>query len=100
MASTGQAAFGGHAELVGDLVPHGRADQQPERDADDEADRGHRARLPRHRRPDLTAAEAERLQHRELAATTAQRRHQREADGDERDDGDEHSQRPTGNPRI
>ncbi len=81
-----------HAELVGDPVPRVRADQQTERHTDHEPDRGDGARLPRDRRPDLTAAETERLQHRELAAPAAQRRHQREADGDERDHRDERGQ--------
>ena len=80
-------------ELVGHPAPRVGADQYTEGQPDDEPHPRDGARLPRDRRTDLTATEAERLQHRELVSTAAQRRHECQADRDERDHCDEDGER-------
>ena len=98
MPSTGQVGSVRHTELVGDRAatragrptsPSGMPTSSPTAATV--------VACHADRRTHLTASEAERLEHRELAPTAAHGRHEREADRDERDDRDEHGRaRPAG----
>ena len=88
-ASNGSTAFAPMPRLSATTFQANAADEDPEWDADDEADERERRRLPRHRCLHLPTAEAQRLQHRELAAAPAHGGDQRIADGDQRERGRE-----------
>ena len=72
-AATGATALFGTARLCV-KTPHRTPEQHTDRESDDERDDGNRCRLRGDRRHHLPACEAERAQHREVAAVPADRR--------------------------
>ena len=76
--------LGYDVQLVREEVPQRPAGNDAERHADDDADADRDRRLPRDRRGELAAGEAERLEQREIAAAAPNRCHERER---ERGDG-------------
>ena len=74
------------------MAPHELADDQSGRDAKDEPDGRERRRLPRDGGPNLTAVEAERLEHGEFATATPDARHEGMPHCKQREHGEEHGQ--------
>ena len=88
-ASTGSTAFAPMPMLSATMLQANAADQDPQRDADDEADEREYRRVVRHRCAHLTTVEADGLEDRELAAAPADGGDKRVGDRDQRERGRE-----------
>ena len=80
----GTVGSGHGVDLVGEEVPQEATEDDPQGDPDDSPEADGHARLPRHGGGQLATGETEGLQQRQVVAAAADRRHQREAEGDHR----------------
>ena len=65
-----------HPQVVGERIPHRPSDDQPQRDADDDADEGQRRGLPGDRRDNLAVDEPQDLQEPDVSAAAGHAHHE------------------------